>query len=142
MIYSGAPSYSPTIVSRTVNAAYWQRQCPLFFPQEGSYTYGSAAGKTAADVNAYTKGWLSTNTTRLIWTTGQYDPWRTSGMGSEYRPGGPYTGTPTEPLNQIPGGFHCSDLILENGAVNAGVQKVIDIEVYQIKTWVAEFYQQ
>jgi hypothetical protein len=53
-----------------VNAAYWQRQCPLFFPKEGSYNYGSAEGKTAAEVNAWTKGWFATNTTRLTWTTG------------------------------------------------------------------------
>jgi len=62
-------------------------------------------------------------------------------MGSEYRPGGPFKGTPSAPLNQIPGGFHCSDLRLHNAQVNAGVQKVVDIEVYQIKTWVDEFYQ-
>jgi hypothetical protein len=43
-------------------------------------------------------------------------------------------------VNVIPGGFHCSDLIVENGAVNEGVQKVIDAELAQIKTWVAEYY--
>lgn len=40
----------------------------------------------------------------------------------------------------MPGGFHCSDLILKNGAANAGVQEVIDAEVAQMKEWVAEFY--
>jgi hypothetical protein len=39
----------------------------------------------------------------------------------------------------IPGGFHCSDLILRNAAVNAGVQKVVDNEVAQIKAWVKEY---
>jgi hypothetical protein len=53
-----------------VNAAYWQRQCPLFFPEVDGYTYGSAEGKTAADVNAYTEGWDLTDTTRLIWANG------------------------------------------------------------------------
>lgn len=47
---------------------------------------------------------------------------------------------PSAPLNIIPGGFHCSDLIVKNGAVNAGVQNVIDAELAQIKTWVAEYY--
>lgn len=61
-------------------------------------------------------------------------------MSSEYRPGGPLKSRPSAPLNIIPGGFHCSDLILKNGAANAGVQKVIDAEVAQIKTWVAEYY--
>lgn len=47
---------------------------------------------------------------------------------------------PSAPLNIIPGGFHCSDLIVKNGAVNAGVQNVIDAELAQVKTWVAEYY--
>ncbi|KAJ5935397.1 Peptidase S28 [Penicillium verhagenii] len=136
----GAPSDVETIVSRTVTAAYWQRQCPLFFPTVNGYSYGSAEGKTAADVNAYTKGWDLTSTTRLTWTNGQYDPWRESGVSSEYRSGGPLKSRTSAPVNIIPGGFHCSDLILENGKVNAGVQKVIDTEVAQIKAWVAEYY--
>jgi len=67
---SAAPSGVPTLVSRTVNAEYWQRQCPLFFPEVNGHTYGSAKGKTAAQVNSWTKGWDLTNTTRLIWTNG------------------------------------------------------------------------
>ncbi|KAJ5659501.1 Peptidase S28 [Penicillium longicatenatum] len=136
----GAPSDVTTIVSRTVNAEYWQRQCPLFFPTVNGYTYGSAKGKNAADVNAMTKGWDLTKTTRLTWTNGQHDPWRESGVSSSVRPGGPLKSRASAPVNIIPGGFHCSDLILKNGVVNAGVQKVIDTEVAQIKTWVAEYY--
>jgi hypothetical protein len=46
---------------------------------------------------------------------------------------------PEAPLQIIPGGFHCSDLRLRNGLVNAGVQKVIDNEVTQIVKWVGEW---
>jgi hypothetical protein len=70
----------------------------------------------------------------------EFDPWRTSGMSSQFRPDGPLPSTPEHPLQIIPGGFHCSDLIMKNGAVNAGVQTVIDNEIAQIKTWVAEYY--
>ncbi|KAJ5732680.1 Peptidase S28 [Penicillium malachiteum] len=136
----GAPSDVQTIVSRTVNAEYWQRQCPLYFPTVNGYTYGSAKGKTAADVNSWTKGWDLTGTTRLTWTNGQYDPWREAGVSSDYRPGGPLKSTTSAPVNVIPGGFHCSDLILDNAEVNAGVQKVVETEVAQIKAWVAEYY--
>ncbi|KAJ5235467.1 uncharacterized protein N7469_004635 [Penicillium citrinum] len=135
-----APSGVQTLVSRTVNAEYWQRQCPLFFPEVNGHTYGSARGKTAAQVNSWTKGWDLTNTTRLIWTNGQFDPWRDSGVSSIYRPGGPLQSTSSAPINVIPGGFHCSDLLLRNGAANKGVQDIIDAEVAQIKTWVQEFY--
>ncbi|KAJ5899127.1 Peptidase S28 [Penicillium taxi] len=136
----GAPSGVQSIVSRTVNAAYWQRQCPLFFPEVNGFTYASAKGKTASEVNAWTKGWSLTNTTRLTWTNGQFDPWRTSGVSSGFRSGGALQSKPSAPVHVIPGAFHCSDLILKNGQANEGAQKVIDAEVAQIKTWVAEYY--
>jgi hypothetical protein len=103
--------------------------------------YGSAnpAVNTAA-ANAKTQGWNLVNSTRLIWTNGEFDPWRTSGVSSQFRPGGPLPSTEQHPLQIIPGGFHCSDPILENGAVNAGVQTVIDNEVAQIVAWVKEYY--
>lgn len=92
-------------------------------------------------MNAYTGGWdVAGNLTRLIWTNGEFDPWRDSTVSSVYRPGGEFTGTATAPLQLIPDGIHCSDMIAKNGAVNAGVQTVIDNEVAQIKTWVEEFY--
>lgn len=163
-ISSGAPSDVPSLVSRTVTGEYYQRQCPLYFPEVNGYTYGSAKGKTAAQVNSWTKGWDLTDTTRLTWTNGydqdlffssfkqiiapdltqfnrQYDPWREAGVSSGFRPGGPLQSRPSAPVHVIPDGIHCSDLILENGVVNEGVQAVIDAEVAQIKEWVAEYYQ-
>lgn len=63
-------------------------------------------------------------------------------MSSDFRPDGPLVSTAEAPVQVIPGGFHCSDLIIENGVYNAGVQQVIDNEVAQIKTWVEDFYTQ
>jgi len=136
----GAPSTRPSLVSRLVNASYWERQCELYFPPEGDYSYGS--GSTEDDVNARTKGWNLTDTKRLIWTNGQYDPWKTSGMSSEFRPGGPFQGTPEQPIQVIPAGIHCSDLRYSNAKVNAGVKAVVDKQVNQIGLWVAEYYAQ
>lgn len=70
----------------------------------------------------------------------QFDPWRTSGVSSTFRPGGPLASRPGAPVHIIPGGIHCSDLILSNGEVNAGVKAVIEAEVRQIKDWVGEYY--
>lgn len=138
----GAPPSRPSIVSRLVTAAYNQRSCPLWFPKEGKYTVGSVAGKTVADVNKYTGGWDITNTTRLTWTTGEFDPWRTTGVESQFRPGGGLQNTTQHPVNMIPAGIHCSDLLLHNARVNEGVQQVVDTEVRQIVEWVGEFYTQ
>ena len=136
----GAPASRPSLVSRLVNAEYWQRQCALYFPTApDGFTFASAHGKTEAAVNAYTKGWDLTNSTRLIWANGGFDPWRESGVSSDFRPGGPLQSTPQAPLNIVPGGYHTSDLITENGKVNAGCQAVIDAEIAQLKSWVSEW---
>ncbi|KAF3763262.1 hypothetical protein M406DRAFT_356989 [Cryphonectria parasitica EP155] len=134
----GAPGNVSTIVSRLVSGEYWQRQCSLLFPPPGTF---DPDNKTVADTNAYTGGWdTAGNTTRLIWTNGQYDPWKDSTVSSDYKPGGPFQGTATAPIQVIPSGIHCSDMLIDNGLVNAGVQEVIDNEVAQIVTWVDEYY--
>jgi hypothetical protein len=92
------------------------------------------------DVNAYTGGWDHTDTERLIWINGQWDPWKDSTVSSDFRPGGPLQSTPQAPVQIIPGGIHCSDMIAGNGVANAGVQKVIDYEVGVMKGWVEDFY--
>ncbi|OCK74614.1 serine carboxypeptidase [Lepidopterella palustris CBS 459.81] len=136
---TGAPPDRPSIVSRFVNAAYWTRQCGLFFPPENGYTYGLAAGKTYQGMNAFTGGWYETKIDRLIYGNGGNDPWREATVSAELRPGGPFKGTKQTPVNVVPGGYHTSDLITMNGVVNAGAQAVIDAEVEQIKKWVSEW---
>ena len=140
----GAPRSQSTIVSRLVTAAYWQRQCANYFPTINGYTYGSniSPDNNVHQVNKHTEGWRLEDTTRLIWTNGEFDPWRTSGVSSQFRPDGPLESTAQHPVQIIPGGFHCSDLRLKNGAVNSGVQTVIDNEVAQIVAWTKEFYTQ
>jgi len=140
----GAPAGTPTLVSRLVTAQYWQRQCALYFPPENGYTYKSA-GNTAATVNAYTDGWDMTQVKslpRLLFVNGQLDPWRDATVSSDFRPGGPLQSTAENPVFNIPDGVHCSDLIIENGVVNAGVQAVIDAEVKQVVAWINEFPKQ
>lgn len=137
---TGAPSDRPTIVSRLADVEYWTRQCGLYFPTgPHGETYGVAAGKTAADVNAYTGGWSSTGSTRLIYANGGNDPWRESGVSAETRPGGPLKSTSQVPVNVVPGGFHTSDLVTRNGATNAGCQAVIDKEIAQLEAWVNQW---
>ena len=137
----GAPAGVPTLVSRLIDEAYWERQCALFFPPEDGFTYGIGEGRDVDEVNEATGGWTRVdNTTRLLWVNGEFDPWRDATVSSVFRPGGPLESTTRAPVYVIPGGIHCSDLIAANGMVNAGVQKVINEEVAVIKGWVESFY--
>jgi hypothetical protein len=105
-------------------------------------TYGTAEGKTPANVNAYTGGWSVTNTTRLMYTNGQLDPWRDVTVSSDYRPGGPLQSTPQLPVRVIPGGIHCSDYYGQNWAVNPTLQGIVNDEVANMVQWVDEYYTQ
>jgi hypothetical protein len=125
-----------------MTAEYNKRQCGLYFPTENGVKPAIFEGATTAKTNAQTKGWFFTDTERLIWTNGQFDPWRDSTVSSQFRPGGPLVSTEKVPVQVIPGGIHCSDLLADNGAANAGVQEVIDNEIRIIKGWVEDYYTQ
>ncbi|OTB03266.1 hypothetical protein M426DRAFT_322045 [Hypoxylon sp. CI-4A] len=133
----GAPADQPTLVSRLVNVDYWRSQCALWFDEP---EYGIAKGKTAEDVNEYTGGWFATNTTRLLMTNGEWDPWRDSTFSSKTRPGGPLESTKELPVQVVEHGTHCSDLYGQNWAVNPGVKAIADAEVEVLSGWVEEWY--
>ncbi|KAI1437330.1 serine carboxypeptidase S28-domain-containing protein [Xylaria sp. CBS 124048] len=135
----GAPKGLPTLVSRLVNVDYWHAQCPLWFP---GHDFGLAKGKSATSVNEYTGGWLATNTTRLMLTNGEWDPWRDSTYSSNFRPGGPLKSTDQLPVRYLKHGTHCSDLYGQNWAVNDDAKAIADEETAQMKEWVAGFYTQ
>ena len=119
--------------------AYWEKQCAYWFPpSEGGF--GIAKGKTSDQVNKYTGGWSVTNTTRLLYVNGQYDPWRDSTVSSDFRPGGPLQSTANLPVKVLPGGVHCSDLYAQNSAANPSLKLVVDDEVAILSRWVAEYY--
>lgn len=137
----GAPAGTPSIVSRLVTAEYYQRQCGLYFPPVNGHVY-DAAHATEATTNAYTLGWDMTaikSIPNLLFVNGQLDPWRDATVSSDFRPGGPLASTAENPVFVIPGGIHCSDLITKNAVANAGVQAVVDAEVAQVKSWIAQF---
>lgn len=68
-----------------------------------------------------------------------FDPWRSAGVSSELRPGGPLASQPDVPVFLIPGSRHANDLVISNGKANADVMAAIDGVVAQMKTWVGEF---
>jgi hypothetical protein len=129
-----------SIVSRLIQNPYWERQCAEWFPTENGHTYGLNAGATYNTANHYTGGWFGfTNSTRLIFVSGTNDPWRSSQVVSSLRPGGPQPSTAAQPVLDVPGGYHTSDLVTANGAVNPGCAEVQAQVVAQIKTWVGEY---
>ncbi|KAB5554368.1 serine carboxypeptidase S28 [Coniochaeta sp. 2T2.1] len=141
---TGAPEDRPTIMSRYVTAEYYQRQCGLFFPtgSDGgmNYTYGSTLERTAEALNAWTKGWDLTKTTRLIWFNGEFDPWRSASVSSQFRPGGPLQSREEAPVYLLGNATHCIDLVYRNGVVNPGVRGAQMSAITTMTKWVDDFY--
>lgn len=138
LLRSGAPKGIPTVMSRLGNAEYYQRQCSLYFPTEGNNTYRSARGIREDSVNNRTGGWFNTDAPRLLYLNGELDPWREGSVYSEFRPGGPFTGTEETPSILIAGSRHCNDLIIANN-VHPPVAEAQKAAISQMKTWVGEY---
>ncbi|ORY69115.1 serine carboxypeptidase S28 [Pseudomassariella vexata] len=136
---TGAPRGFPTVFTRLADTTYYQRQCELWFPTEGNYTFGSNQGLTAADTNDRLGGWFNTNTTRMLSSEGEFDPWRSASVSSVFRPGGPFDGTEAAPVILMEGSIHCLDLIVSN-AVHPSIAAAQKQEIAQISTWVDEYY--
>lgn len=94
--------------------------------------------KTTAQLNAYTKGW-DNQSLRLLYVNGDYDPWREASVSSDFRPQGKLQSSTGNPIVIVPGGFHTSDLVTQNGEVNSGAQKAIDEALSIMKSWVKDF---
>ncbi|OAA59764.1 Peptidase S28 [Niveomyces insectorum RCEF 264] len=137
------PQDRPSIATRLMTAAYFQRQCAVYFgpnktsdTTSTSFTYGSGDGKTVDDVNRRTDGW-NFQGKRILWVNGEFDPWRPASVSSPDRPGGPLVATADAPVVLVRGGKHCEDLAVRHDAYLQGLQVK---EVNQVVQWVNEFY--
>jgi hypothetical protein len=128
-------------MTRLATTEYYERQCGLYFPPEGPNTYSSAVGKTESVVNSATLGWDNTNTKRLLFSNGEFDPWRSASVSSDFRPGGAFNGTADVPVILMEGSVHCLDLSVKN-AIHPSIASAQAAEVKQITAWVNDFYVQ
>lgn len=134
----GAPEGVPTVMTRLATAEYYQRQCSLYFPTEGNNTFRSALGIREDYVNDRTDGWFNTDAPRLLYVNGEFDPWRSGSVASEFRPGGQFNGTEETPAILIEGSRHCNDLIMTN-SVHPPVAAAQEAAISQMKAWVEGF---
>jgi len=136
--YTNGPG--KTLASRLLTREHWRNQCKLYFPELES---GVARGKTAEDVNKFTGGgWDLVNTTRVMHTNGEHDPWRDATISSVFREGGEFKGNEQVPVRVVKGGGHCSDLSKAHWDRNEGLLEIVDAAVWTMKGWVAEFYEE
>ncbi|KAI7893355.1 uncharacterized protein EV154DRAFT_408127, partial [Mucor mucedo] len=74
---TGAPLWKSTIVSRKLNTAWFQRQCPLTFGE-----HEVPRRPIWREINREYEGWY-VSLDRVFWIDGEYDPWREDSIQSE-----------------------------------------------------------
>ncbi|KAG8878361.1 hypothetical protein FRB97_002575 [Tulasnella sp. 331] len=130
----GDAGNSSSIVSSIVTPAYWQRQCDHLFPINGKLSNYAPA---IAQNNAIYDGWkLKAN--NLFVVNGQYDPWRSASLSSNWAPKS--QNTETQQIQIVAGGHHCWDWIISDALYDPDIKRVVDIGVAQQKAWVKQWY--
>ncbi|KAJ7510412.1 peptidase S28 [Mycena galericulata] len=132
---TGDPT-APSIVSKQVNVAYWERQCPLYFPAEDGVSIPQMA--PVDEVNALYDGWDITED-RLLFVNGQFDPWRSGGVASELPDAPQRQSTAEQPLLMVETGVHCWDMITSIAQANPNTRVVFDQVVAQMVQWMEEW---
>ncbi|KAI0725259.1 peptidase S28 [Fomitopsis betulina] len=122
----GAPEDVPTVVSRLVNASYWERQCVLMFPE----AFSEPPTPRANETNKVYEGWF-VQADRLFFANGQNDPWRDATVSAD---GTSFPSTALQPIT-LGDGFHCSDLSLANAEVDKTIAAIQAIGLASMKDW-------
>ncbi|KAJ7454756.1 peptidase S28 [Mycena latifolia] len=126
----------PSIVSKQVNVAYWERQCPLWFPAEDGVSVPKMA--PVAHVNKLYGGWdISEN--HMLFVNGEFDPWRSGTVSSELPFAPKRHSTPEQPILMVKTGVHCWDMITSTAQANPNTRVVFNEVVAQMVVWMKEW---
>ncbi|CAF1017977.1 unnamed protein product [Didymodactylos carnosus] len=129
----------PRIVPALQNAAYWQRMCPLYFPP--GKLNAIPPKPQAVAINKKWGGWqIGSNSCieNLFWINGEFDPWRSASINSDYGApgGGKRADTPSCPDTIMAGAEHGWDGDDDYDAP-LSVRRVHAKVIAAIKRWLA-----
>ncbi|PIL26625.1 hypothetical protein GSI_11291 [Ganoderma sinense ZZ0214-1] len=128
----GAPAGQPSIVSRVVTPEWGLRQCTYLFP--GAFGDAAFASPNATGINAAYEGW-DTTVENIVFASGTRDPWKEATVAAE---GSTNPGSDAQP-HLLSDGFHCSDMLIQEGAASASIKTVQDTAVSYIAQWISQW---
>ncbi|KAG8894788.1 hypothetical protein FRC00_008442 [Tulasnella sp. 408] len=128
-----------SIVSRMLDAAFEDRRCAHLFPSPTedirSPPYNTTQG--ANRLNLKYGGW-NLRGKNLFVVNGEFDPWRSASLSSRAAPA--LVDIPSQEIIVIPNGHHCWDWSTDNAAVNPDVERVQNLGISTIRSWLDEWY--
>ncbi|KAF6822455.1 extracellular serine carboxypeptidase 1 [Colletotrichum plurivorum] len=133
----GPPKSDGTnIVSSHIRPQHEERDCDLFFPGTKGFKPAMSEGFTADMFNAWTKGGWNATYENVMFVDGEFDPWKSATMSSDYRPGGPSKSTEKAPRLVVKGAGHVPDYYLYPEKAYASVtKKQVEIMGKWLKNW-------
>jgi hypothetical protein len=123
------------IVSVQLQPEEYYRRCNLSFPVTNGFETGSATGWTEDHLNQWTQGWDAPYE-RVIFVNGQFDPWRSATVSSDYRPGGQVNSTEI-PVFIVENGVHTPELFVDT--TNPYTWPVVQSSIAQMGAWLKEY---
>ncbi|KAG2129726.1 uncharacterized protein EDB93DRAFT_1256142 [Suillus bovinus] len=126
----GPPEGQPAIVSRILQPIHYERECVSMFRQVFAYP----PEPTTEETNAKYTAW-DVNVPRLFFANGLRDPWRETTVSAD---GLDKPNIPSMPIYEGDG-FHCSDMITQNGIADPTVAAVQEAGLNYMKEWLAEW---
>ncbi|KAI0132335.1 peptidase S28 [Xylariales sp. AK1849] len=135
--YQVGPAISDgnNVVSNQLRPEQYSRRCDLQFPQTNGFVSGSATGWTEAHLNMWTEGW-DADYERVLFVNGEFDPWRSATIASDYRPGGRLNSTKS-PAYIVKGGVHTPELIIDETDPNTW--PIVQAAIKQMGDWLSQW---
>lgn len=130
-----AVSDGNNIVSSQLRPEQYSRRCALEFPETNGFVSGYISGWTEEHLNTYTKGWDAPYK-RVFFVNGEFDPWRSATVSSDYRPEGACNSTDA-PVYVVQGGVHVPELLIDEG--DPYTWPVVEAAIKQMGIWLGEW---
>lgn len=133
-----------SLLPSTINVQHYEKEvCHHYFQGNGTISAYNKANKTVDNLNAWTGGWNpKSNSKRLLFVDGEFDPVREASVSSDFREGGPLASSDEIPVSIVPGATHCEDLNFGLYSQSDAQKKVIEANIDQIGRWVQQWYTQ
>ncbi|KAG9041285.1 hypothetical protein FS837_012466 [Tulasnella sp. UAMH 9824] len=121
------------------NAAFQDRRCAhLFLSPTGDAQVSPY--NTTQSANAFNLKYDGSNLVakNLFVVNGEFDPWRSASLSSRAAPA--LDDLPSQEIFVIPNGHHCWDWSTDNAAVNLDIERVQDLGISTIRSWLEGWY--
>ncbi|KAG8926149.1 hypothetical protein FRC02_009178 [Tulasnella sp. 418] len=135
-LFSGAPANWSTISTRLSNPDTEMRLCSLFFPKRFPFGISAGAAVNNTAFNNKYGGW-DIKTKNVFFANGKLDPWRGVTLSSDLHN---RKSNSTQPIVVADGGFHCSDLSMQQGDYDDSVKTVQDLGAAYTNLWLRDWY--